>query len=224
VFDTWLVPMVHGDRFILCSDGLVDEVHDDEIAAIALGAADPQVCAEQLVAKANTNADATNQPSLSSTFCKSRTNCRGCRARVRAGVARVRLGRHDDRCRRQQRVERGCIIANPGVPVPDRARCRRRHRRTARAGQLGEASLPQTDRWAGGAVLTIVVTLIAVAVHNGSSGEPDTGNDDCRRHRAEYNCSPIDNERHVQRQPPHPPRRPRPRPRHDDREYEYIGP
>ena len=33
--DTWLVPMVHGDRFILCSDGLVDEVHDDDIAAIA---------------------------------------------------------------------------------------------------------------------------------------------------------------------------------------------
>ena len=31
--DTWLVPMVHGDRFILCSDGLVDEVHDDDIAA-----------------------------------------------------------------------------------------------------------------------------------------------------------------------------------------------
>ena len=30
--DTWLLPMVHGDRFMLCSDGLVDEVDDDDIA------------------------------------------------------------------------------------------------------------------------------------------------------------------------------------------------
>ena len=34
--DTWLLPMVRGDRFMLCSDGLVDEVDDDEIAAIAV--------------------------------------------------------------------------------------------------------------------------------------------------------------------------------------------
>jgi serine/threonine protein phosphatase PrpC len=58
--DTWLVPMVHGDRFILCSDGLVDEVHDDDIAAIALAARDPQACAEQLVAKANANGGRDN--------------------------------------------------------------------------------------------------------------------------------------------------------------------
>ena len=58
--DTWLVPMVHGDRFILCSDGLVDEVPDHEIAAIAIAAADPQVAAEQLVAKANANGGRDN--------------------------------------------------------------------------------------------------------------------------------------------------------------------
>lgn len=58
--DTWLVPMVHGDRFILCSDGLVDEVHDDEIATIAIAASDPQVAAEQLVAKANANGGRDN--------------------------------------------------------------------------------------------------------------------------------------------------------------------
>jgi PPM family protein phosphatase len=58
--DTWLVPMVHGDRFILCSDGLVDEVHDDDIAAIALAATDPQVAAEQLIAKANANGGRDN--------------------------------------------------------------------------------------------------------------------------------------------------------------------
>lgn len=53
--DTWLVPMVHGDRFILCSDGLVDEVHDDDIASIAIAITDPQVACEQLIAKANAN-------------------------------------------------------------------------------------------------------------------------------------------------------------------------
>jgi len=58
--DTWLVPMVHGDRFILCSDGLVDEVHDDEIAAIALAADTPQDAADQLVAKANANGGRDN--------------------------------------------------------------------------------------------------------------------------------------------------------------------
>jgi hypothetical protein len=58
--DTWLVPMVHGDRFILCSDGLVDEVHDDDIATIAVAAKDPQACAEQLVAKANSNGGRDN--------------------------------------------------------------------------------------------------------------------------------------------------------------------
>ncbi len=58
--DTWLVPMVHGDRFILCSDGLVDEVHDDDIATIALAAADPQSAADQLVAKANANGGRDN--------------------------------------------------------------------------------------------------------------------------------------------------------------------
>ncbi|HEX3087045.1 MAG TPA: Stp1/IreP family PP2C-type Ser/Thr phosphatase [Ilumatobacteraceae bacterium] len=58
--DTWLVPMVHGDRFILCSDGLVDEVHDDDIAEIALAVADPQLCADRLIAKANANGGRDN--------------------------------------------------------------------------------------------------------------------------------------------------------------------
>ena len=58
--DTWLVPMVHGDRFILCSDGLVDEVHDDDIAEIAVTARDPQLCAERLIAKANANGGRDN--------------------------------------------------------------------------------------------------------------------------------------------------------------------
>lgn len=58
--DTWLVPMVHGDRFILCSDGLVDEVPDDDIAAVAINTDDPEAAAQQLVALANSNGGRDN--------------------------------------------------------------------------------------------------------------------------------------------------------------------
>jgi len=85
--DTWLVPMVHGDRFILCSDGLVDEVHDDDIAAIALAAETPQEAADQLVAKANANGGRTTPRSSSSTSCNvsSRPLSRPSSNRSRAG-------------------------------------------------------------------------------------------------------------------------------------------
>ena len=51
--DSWLLSMVRGDRFVLCSDGLVDEVPDHEIAMIAGGVAAPQAVADELVAMAN---------------------------------------------------------------------------------------------------------------------------------------------------------------------------
>ena len=54
------MPMVHGDRFILCSDGLVDEVHDDDIADFAVSIRDPQLCAERLIAKANASGGRDN--------------------------------------------------------------------------------------------------------------------------------------------------------------------
>ena len=51
--DSWVLSMVRGDRFVLCSDGLVDEVPDHEIAMIAGGVAAPQAVADELVAMAN---------------------------------------------------------------------------------------------------------------------------------------------------------------------------
>jgi PPM family protein phosphatase len=53
VVDTWTLAAVRGDRYILCSDGLVDEVADDEIAAVVAAESDPQQAAERLVAVAN---------------------------------------------------------------------------------------------------------------------------------------------------------------------------
>ena len=51
--DMWTLPIVRGDRFVLCSDGLVDEVPDSEILALVASVGDPQALSEQLVALAN---------------------------------------------------------------------------------------------------------------------------------------------------------------------------
>lgn len=49
-----------GDRFILCSDGLVDEVSDQEIAEVLATHSDPQETSEALVMVANANGGRDN--------------------------------------------------------------------------------------------------------------------------------------------------------------------
>ena len=51
--DMWTLPVIRGDRFILCSDGLVDEVPDHEILDLVGAVAEPQALADQLVEIAN---------------------------------------------------------------------------------------------------------------------------------------------------------------------------
>jgi protein phosphatase len=52
--DSWTMPIFQGDRLLLCSDGLVDEVADSDIAEILLAHGDdPQAAAEALVDAAN---------------------------------------------------------------------------------------------------------------------------------------------------------------------------
>ena len=50
--DTWTIPMFDGDRFMLCSDGLVDEVPLDEITEMMREHSAPQHVAERLVSAA----------------------------------------------------------------------------------------------------------------------------------------------------------------------------
>lgn len=51
--DWWTLPLVRGDRFLLCSDGLVDEVNDDAITETLRSVDDPQEAVDSLVALAN---------------------------------------------------------------------------------------------------------------------------------------------------------------------------
>lgn len=51
--DSWTMPIFQGDRLVLCSDGLVDEVADDEISRVLLDHADPDAAAHALVDSAN---------------------------------------------------------------------------------------------------------------------------------------------------------------------------
>jgi len=51
--DWWTLPLVRGDRFLLCSDGLVDEVSDEAIAEALRSISDPQAAVDSLVELAN---------------------------------------------------------------------------------------------------------------------------------------------------------------------------
>ena len=51
--DWWTLPLVRGDRFILCSDGLVDEIADSEISQVLRDNSDPQVAVDLLIEMAN---------------------------------------------------------------------------------------------------------------------------------------------------------------------------
>jgi serine/threonine protein phosphatase PrpC len=58
--DAWVIPLVVGDRFLLCSDGLVDEVTDADIAAVLRSVTDPNRASSELVAAANRNGGRDN--------------------------------------------------------------------------------------------------------------------------------------------------------------------
>ena len=58
--DSWTLPMLVGDRYVLCSDGLVDEVDDEQIASILRASSDAQQAADALVAAANANGGRDN--------------------------------------------------------------------------------------------------------------------------------------------------------------------
>ena len=51
--DSWTMPIFQGDRLLLCSDGLVDEITDDAITELLLEHTDPDAAAQALVDAAN---------------------------------------------------------------------------------------------------------------------------------------------------------------------------
>lgn len=60
VADSFPVHVREGDRILLCSDGLTNEVDDEEIALVLGSVADPKAAADDLVARANAHGGADN--------------------------------------------------------------------------------------------------------------------------------------------------------------------
>lgn len=58
--DTFEIEIEEGDRFVVCSDGLVDEADDDEIENTIRSSSGPQDLADRLVALANENGGRDN--------------------------------------------------------------------------------------------------------------------------------------------------------------------
>ena len=50
--DAWEIDLIVGDRYLLCSDGLTNEISDTEIAEILSTKSDPQKAADQLIQSA----------------------------------------------------------------------------------------------------------------------------------------------------------------------------
>jgi serine/threonine protein phosphatase PrpC len=58
--DSWTMPIFQGDRLLLCSDGLVDEITDDHISDILIEHTDPGAAAQALVDAANASGGRDN--------------------------------------------------------------------------------------------------------------------------------------------------------------------
>lgn len=58
--DTWILSPRQGDRVLLCSDGLTNEVRDEQIRDVLAKVADPQSAAEQLAQLADSNGGRDN--------------------------------------------------------------------------------------------------------------------------------------------------------------------
>lgn len=58
--DTWVIPTQPGQRYLLCSDGLVNEVANDDVGAVLAETGDPEAAAIKLVEMANTSGGRDN--------------------------------------------------------------------------------------------------------------------------------------------------------------------
>jgi PPM family protein phosphatase len=58
--DSWLVPVVNGERLLVCTDGLHSEVEDESIRAVLTMNGRPETAAQALVARANQNGGRDN--------------------------------------------------------------------------------------------------------------------------------------------------------------------
>ena len=165
--DTWMLPMVHGDRFILCSDGLVDEVARRRHRHHRPGGRRPPGRRRRSWSPWPTpTVGATTSPSSWSTCSRvsSRPRPTPSSNPSRVGRAPTRratmidadadsVAQHGRRSSTTPARRYHRSSTSPGSTIPHRPAA---GERVAFLKLLGAAAL----------IITVVVTLIAVAVHN----------------------------------------------------------
>ena len=158
--DSWVMPVVRGDRFMVCSDGLVDEVDDDEIHEIMDAHPQAQAAAEALVAAAVANGGRDNVTVIVIDVVDGLNP---------EGLPDGDVGEMEDDTVTLDRPSTGEIVADPATPAtaPSQQRLRARLPRQVTARTflvlLGIAVL-----------LTVVITLIAVALTGGDDSPSPT--------------------------------------------------
>jgi serine/threonine protein phosphatase PrpC len=149
--DSWLLPIVRGDRFVLCSDGLVDEVDDFDIHTILDDNPDPATAAQALAAAAVANGGRDNVTVIVVDVIDG-VDPAAVEALQADMDATVQLARQPSQIASDPITDRVPVIAAATEAEPTA-------KRTLNAGTFVAFLLAAV-------VLTVVITLIAVAVSN----------------------------------------------------------
>ena len=151
--DLWPVDAVRGDRLLLCSDGLFNEVAGDQIASVLRRLADPQEAAAELVRRANEGGGRDNVTVLIVDV----VDDGGVAQAASTSLAGAASGLDSD-----QRDLAGFASAREDVAEAPEAERERRRLRRAKADRVPLRSR-LTWRVAGFAVLLVVVVGGAIA-------------------------------------------------------------
>ncbi|MBI5088044.1 MAG: serine/threonine-protein phosphatase, partial [Actinobacteria bacterium] len=156
--DSWLLPIVRGDRYVICSDGLVDEVEDFDIHTLLDNHPDdPQAAAEALVSAAIASGGRDNVTVVVIDVLDG-LELEQLEAALEAGEATVALTRPPVEIDTDPVTSEMPVTEVAPEPTP-------KARRQLSAGTFMLMLLAAV-------VLTVVITLIAVAVSGNDDDNP----------------------------------------------------
>ena len=136
--DLWRIQPVRGDRYLLCSDGLTNELDDDQITEVLSSVADPQKAADLLVQAARTHGGSDNITAvvIDVVVGEDGDSSAPAVAAVASDFTPLdRAGAGGRRCRSDVPYP-GSVPEDAGPSRRERRRARRRERRLARGRRL----------------------------------------------------------------------------------------